>query len=302
MERNIKLTDKELINELELRFEENKRSDEQQRELMKQLQETNERLRTSENLKTQFLSNIRNEMVNPLTAILGLSSALKVNGDITEEKVREYGELIYNETFTLNFQLRNIIAGAEIEAGLTVPNYVNVNVFNLLNTVIESFQFKLNQKNIEVQFNAHPEYEDVIFQSDTEKLHLIFSNILSNAIEFSTENSKIVVDFMCDEEGIVVAFKDTGIGIEEKNFKAIFNRFNQLDKGVDKNHLGHGLGLSITDSLMELLDGEIHLNSTLGQGSMFSIKLKNVNIDSELEDFSQDGNEFLFNNEEEEIF
>lgn len=302
MDRNIKLTDKELMNELEIRFEENKRNHEQQKELMNQLQETNERLRSSENLKTQFLSNIRNEMVNPLSAILGLSSALKNKDDFTKEKVNEYGELIYNETFALNFQLRNIIAGAEIEAGLTIPNYVNVNVFNLLNTVVESFQFKLNQKNIEVQFNANPDYKDVIFQSDTEKLHLIFSNILSNAIEFSHENSKIVIDFMCDDEGVIIGFKDSGIGIEEKNFKTIFNRFNQLDKGVNKNHLGHGLGLSITESLMELLDGEIHISSVINEGSTFTLKLNNVNIDLSSDDFSQDGNEFLFNNEEEEIF
>ncbi len=293
-----KLSDSELLKELQERFEQNKKSLEDHKKLMKEMETLNRKLQESEQLKSSFLSNIRNEIVNPLTTLMGLSKNLFLFDWPTKESMRAVAVTIHEESLNLDFQLKNIFTASEIEAGDISPSISNVEIESMINSVIDAIQHKIKQKNIQVSFvNEIPQNEnrDMYIVTDPEKIHLIGSNLLQNAVEYSEKGGSIEIKSWLEDMNFKISFKDYGIGIEKKNQEKIFDRFRQLETGTTKNHPGHGLGLSVVKALVELLGGSISVESEKQKGSVFTIILPQLTTD--LEFTSAEGNEIFFEEE-----
>jgi signal transduction histidine kinase len=296
---NLKLTDEQLLAELKSRFDENKKMLEEERNLIEELNNVNEKLVASEHLKSNFLSNIRNEINNPIAAILELSKTI-AEGNVDLNTSQEFAKLIFSEVFDLDFQLRNIFFSAEIEAGECPLTLMSVHIKSLIDSVVKSFQTKIEKKSINLKFENKIN-EAAIFKTDSEKFHLILSNIIGNAIQFNKENGSIEIIAEIKNEELVVTVTDSGIGISEDQQDKIYDRFHQIEEGSTKTYGGHGLGLSITKALLEILNGDIKLKSELGIGSSFEIKLhKNEDL-SDDSIFSSDGNDFIFDNDEDNM-
>jgi len=295
----MKLTNAELLKELEMRFEQNNKMLEAQKKFVLDLEKVNDKLIASEILKSHFLSNIMNEIVNPLTSILGLSNMSISSKEGYEKNVGNL-KLIYNETFLLNFQLRNIFFAAEIEAGKYYPEISKVNVKNLLKELIKSFESLYNNQRNRIILD----YEgSEIFSTDHGKLNIVVSNLLSNAIKFSGEDSLVIVNANVEEQTYLeLSVQDLGIGIRDENISAIFDRFKQLDSGSTKEFGGHGLGLSVVQSIVDMLNGEISIESKFGEGSRFSVKLPDGDQLNEKSELFDETEEFLFSNSQNEIF
>ncbi len=297
-----KLTDIELIEELKNRFDENSKTFSSLKVLNERLVEVNEKLQESEALKSNFLSNIRNEMNNPLTSILCFSKMLFSGETLDRESVPSIARNIYSEAFNLDFQLRNIFVAAEIEAGETVPNISSVDVDMLINSLIELFSFKAKDKKIIIDYNTdNVSGNNAGFMTDPEKLQLILSNLFSNAIKYSHEGGRIEINAWRENGSLSVSVKDFGIGIDESELKAVFERFRQVDAGTTKSHSGHGLGAAVTKAITELLDGTIYVSSEKGSGSEFVIAIPEANINIEVDTYSGESNEIFFNDEEQEF-
>lgn len=294
------LTDKQLLRELRLRLEERKKFDNEMKELSKDFQSVTKKLKESEALKSHFISNISNEIVNPFTSILGLSKAILSVEKNDWKKVVSMVALIHSEAFNLDFQLRNIFVAAKIEAGEIAPNITKVNIRSLAQTVIDSFNIISRKMGIEIDMQFNIEYgfgKNFYFKTDSEKLKLILSNLINNALKYSYKDSKVIVKIWVDEDILNISVQDYGTGISEKNQKIIFERFKRLDSGINSINRGHGLGLSITKALLDVLGGKIEIDSKKGDGSTFSINLpeaKNV-----IEGFSGDGNDVFFDDDDE---
>ena len=270
---------------------------EEQGKLLKKLEDVNEKLIASEKLKSQFLSNIRNEINNPLTSILGLSKKIPsyVNDEDALERV---SRLIYQEAFSLDFQLRNVFVAAELESGTLFPENTKIEIEHLVEQIIHEFNHLIVEKELSVNLSNESGIEH--FNSDAEKIHLILSNLISNAIGFSNPKGAIDVTINQVDNKLQVSIKDYGIGIDEKNHEVIYDRFKQLDAGSTKNHLGHGLGLSVTKELLEMIGGSISLESEPDKGSKFTFEVEE-NKDG-LENLTLGGNEFLFDDGEDILF
>ena len=296
------LSDKQLLKELRDRLEERKNFDNEIKDLSRELQEVTRRLKESEALKSHFISNISNEIINPFTSILGLSKAILSVEKHDWKKVVSMVALFHGEAFTLDFQLRNIFVAAKIEAGEIQPNIAKVNIRSLIQTVIDSFNIVARKMNIEIDLQFNIEYgfgKNFYFKTDSEKLKLIVSNLVNNALKYSYKESKIIVTVWMDEEVLHMSVQDYGTGISEKNQKVIFERFKRLDSGINSINRGHGLGLSITKALLDVLGGSIEIQSRKGEGSTFSVMLPEArNI---VDGFSGDGNDIFFD-EGDEIF
>lgn len=289
-----KISDTELLKELTNRFEENKNALETQIVLMQQLQNVNEKLIISENLKSNFLSNIRNEINNPLASILALSKNIS-QGNVPAKEINKISNLILSEAFNLDFQLRNIFACAEIEAGDLQYSPVQANISSIINNVIDSYYYLIEKKKISITKNFS-DTNEFYFRTDSEKLYLIFSNLLANAIQYNVEKGTIKIVVTISNKQLSVSFIDSGVGISAQNQDLIFNRFTQIESGSTKNYGGHGLGLSVTKSLLEIINGKIDITSTVNVGSKFTITIKEASTVKKIDDaFSQDGNDFLFN-------
>lgn len=288
------VSDEQLVEELKFRLDQSRKSLHDLSVVNRKLVEVNHKLEESEALKSNFLSNIRNEINNPLNAIIGLASQL--SSIVKKPDVSELVAMIFSEAFHLDFQLRNIFVAAELEAGETTPAIEHVDVTSVVRGVLESFCTHAADKQVAVRLSvagAEPE-EPLYFPTDAQKLQVIVANLVANAIEFSGPGSEVVVVLDQADDTLRIQVQDKGIGIAEADLKRIFDRFVQLDSGPTRAHLGHGLGLSVVKSLLDLLQGEVQVNSTPGQGSLFTVRLPSADYGADGITFAEGGNLFLF--------
>lgn len=291
------ISNDQLLAELRRRFHQKDEAMQEQRTLLIQLEKINQRLVRSEQVQSQFLSNIRNEINNPLTAILGMSQQMRT-GKFDNEKFQKTASLIFTESFRLNFQLQNIFLAAELEAGQARPYFMEVSVMDMVDQTLKSFSHLIGQKKLTVTIN-HALPRQFIFKTDPVKFGVILSNVLMNAIEFTGTGGEITITVSYSEEQLNISVEDTGEGMREEDLSNIFDRFVQLNNGTTKSHSGHGLGLSVVHSTLQLLNGKIEVVSKVGKGSIFFVTVPSPQPANESRGASNDGNEFIFDADEQ---
>lgn len=290
------LSDEEMVKELMKRLNDKDRAYHDLSIVTRKLEEMNARLLESEKLKSNFLSNIRNEINNPLTSVLTLCDILLANGGVADaDTIRSIVTTVHKEAFCLSFQMRNIFAAAELEAGDAELSVSTVDIASLIRSTIDSFQHRSLEKKIPVTFVLDGSLKlSPVFNTDPEKIQSVLMNIIANAIEFSGEGKPVEIKAWKDANGLHISVADRGIGIAESDREIIFERFKQLDSGSSKHHEGHGLGLSIARSAIELLGGAIAVEGKLGQGSTFTFTVPEAVVGAGLGAFSDNGNDFFF--------
>lgn len=294
------ISDKQLLRELKERLAQTNDLEKKLEALTMEFQVVSKRLKDSEALKSHFISNITNEIVNPFTSIIGLSKSILSVEKQDWKKVVSMVALIHNEAFNLDFQLKNIFTAAKIEAGEISPNISKVNVRSLVQSVIDSFSVVARKMGIEIVLDYQIEFgfgKNFYYKTDSEKLKQIVSNILNNAIKYSYKDSKVIVKLWVDDDELYIAIQDFGTGISEKNQNIIFERFKRLDTGINSINQGHGLGLSITKALLDVLKGEIDIKSQKGEGSTFTLKIPESEV--VVDCFSGEGDDVFFDDGDE---
>jgi signal transduction histidine kinase len=284
------LSDEALLDEVRRRMSLSEKTIQEQQDMLQEMQRLNARLEQSEALKSHFISNIKNEINNPLASILALTQNIVEKQSLPADVLRNL-KLIYNEAHALDFQMANIMTAAEIEAGQAMPQWVEVNVSNVLEQVIQSFETIREKKGVPVCVTGD---EQVKFVTDGRYFRIILANLVSNAIKFTPGSDAVVVNLRTTDGQLVISVTNAGSGIAQDDIARIFDRFTQLDTGTVKKYQGHGLGLSVIKSLVELLEGSIAV-TTQAPGVTFTIVLP---VKSSDEGFSAlldgDGSEILF--------
>ncbi len=292
------LSEKVLLEELQRRFDQNRQNIEQLKLLNRQLKEVNVRLEESEQLKTHFLSNVRNELINPMASIMHLSRGIAAAGDISQQEITKMASMIYEEAFSLNFQLNNIFAAAEIEAGENACEHYRIDVEELARSAISKFTGLAAAKGLKIKFeNNLDRDQSFLYRSDPAKLQTIIENLLVNAITWSEARGEVIVSADFCQDGLQLRVRDFGKGIPDDLQERIFDRFKQLDMNIYTDNRGQGLGLCIVKSYVELLDGSVTVNSGKGRGTEIIICIPDAG-DVESQGFSDNGQEFLFDNGE----
>ncbi len=189
------LTDEQLLAELKKRFGENQQNIAELKLLNEELLSVNAKLLESEKLKSHFLSNIRNEIINPLSSILSLSKNIAGSNNESLPIARNQAELIHEEAFTLDLQLANIFASAEIEAGELNPEIYKVDVAGLFQSEIERFKDFAAKRKLIFEFENELPGKDggFSFRTNPEKVKMILANLLVNAVSCSTDPGKIII-------------------------------------------------------------------------------------------------------------
>ncbi len=296
------LSDEEIIKELSRRLESKDMAYQDLMALTRRLGTLNDKLVESEKARSSFLSNIRNEINNPLTSVLTMCELITdEDSSVDYESLRSAVLTIYKEAFGLNFQLRNIFAAAELEAGDSPLSISKVDLNTLLRNIIDCYGHRAREKNLRIDLSC--DFDDDAFRTDSEKLDWVLYNLLSNAIEYSHDGKSIDVKAVKKDGVLSVSFTDYGVGIASQDQSAVFERFRQLDIGSTKAHGGHGLGLSITRASVELLGGTIDVTSRLGEGSIFTASIPEATAESVDGSYATYGNNFFFeDNGESERF
>ncbi len=288
-------SDEELLKELAARVEEKNRALFDLRMTTRRLEDVNRRLVESEALKGHFLSNIRNEINNPLAVIIAMAG--EINAGIARDpaECRTLAAAIQGEAFTLDFQMRNIFCAAEIEAGEAIPTAAQVDLRALVEATVTSFGPLAAARGVELRtsWEEEPGVES-LFTTDPAKLQLILANLLSNALKFGGASAPVQVAVQRGAGELRLSVEDRGIGIDPADHAAIFERFRQLEGGLAKGYAGHGLGLSIVKALLELLGGAITVDSAAGRGSRFTALIPETSGAGGEDVFADAGNEFFF--------
>ena len=238
-----------------------------------------EKAEESDKLKSAFLANMSHEIRTPMNAILGFSQLLSEN-DTTESEQEHYISLIQNNGKDLMNIIDDIIDISKIEAGQLK---ISKSVFNLDEMLVELFDsfyesLKMKSEKSELRFvyNKPENTHKIFLYSDIDRLKQVIKNLLSNAIKF-TDKGIIEFGFEIRKtdnfKNLVLYVKDTGVGISKSKQKMIFESFSQANDSDSKIYGGTGLGLAISKKIVEMLDGEIILESKLKVGSNFFILL-----------------------------
>jgi signal transduction histidine kinase len=291
------LTDQQLIEELQRRIEQRRQAYKQLVQLNKTLSEVNQKLIEAERLKTNFLSNSRNEIINPLTSILSLSESLITDEKLSAEEIRRRSAIIHQEAVQLDFQWHNIFASAEIEAGDVVIEYYDFDVIQLLKETATKFDKTITDRNIRLVY-ADSIPEKLIIRSDPQKLQLIIENLLMNALQQTYHGTIVGISLEYIEETLSIAIADQGPGIDSSDHARIFDRFIRLNPAVSAPGQGHGLGLPITKSYLELLGGSIKLQSQRDHGSIFTLQIPDQKNRANSNGAAAHGQDFLFGQSE----
>ena len=235
-----------------------------------QLEIANTKTKTLLKNREQLISTVSHDLKTPLSTIVGYAELLG-NSDLNK-KQSYFTENIKGSSEYISKLVQDLLDFTQIEAGKIAIEKISFSLNVILNEVAKSIQSIYSHKNIELIINIDKKLERKII-GDPFRLRQILSNIIGNAYKF-TETGSIKIDAnIINDSFILIKIKDSGIGIEEKNQELIFQEFTQADENIEKKYGGTGLGLTISKKIVEILGGQLTLESTIGEGSIFSIQL-----------------------------
>jgi signal transduction histidine kinase/CheY-like chemotaxis protein len=225
--------------------------------------------------KSNFLANMSHEMRTPLNAIIGLSVRGLGEEDVSEG-VSDNLEKIYSAGMTLLSTINDILDISKIESGKFELIPVEYDTPSLINDVITLNIMRINEKPIDFKLFVNEELPANLF-GDELRVKQVFNNILSNAFKYTREGVvEWSIDFERDGDDvwIVSKIKDSGIGIKKEDLQKLFSDYNQVDTKSNRAIEGTGLGLSITKRIVEMMGGNIEVQSAYMEGSTFTVRLR----------------------------
>lgn len=232
-----------------------------------ELNKAKEKAEESDRLKSAFLINISHEIRTPLNGIFGFLQLLdKV--DLDEARKKDFSTMVHSSGQRLLNTINDIIELSTIEAEKSILSFSEVNIMEVMQFHYEFFMPQAEEKLLELIIAEQITGTSAIVQTDKLKLDRIITNLLKNAILFTSQGTIEFGNYL-DNDTIVFYVKDSGIGIPSNRIEAVFDRFVQADLSLSRGHEGAGIGLSIAKAYVEALKGNIWVQSVVDQGSTF---------------------------------
>lgn len=236
------------------------------------------RAEDADKAKSQFLANMSHELRTPLNAIIGYDEAMLggLAGEFAPLQLKLLGHIQYNSRRLLGL-INDILDLSKIESGSLQAFLAPMSPQSVVLETVESLRGLADEKGLHLTTHVSEDVPAVVL-GDVNKLQQILANLLGNAINYTDKGTVTVSIDSADANNWQVSVADTGIGMPQDAVNYIFEPFQQVDGTEKRKHKGTGLGLAITKRLVEGLGGNIEVNSTLGVGSTFTIKLPRANI------------------------
>lgn len=224
-------------------------------------------LQKLENLRREFVANVSHELKTPITSIKGFAETLIEGAKNDEQSLDMFLNIILKESNRIESLVTDLLDLSHIEQQKELEiNYMNLS--ELAINIIDNLQTQAYNKRIKIQSEIE---KDVIIEAHENKIAQVITNLLSNAINYSSEDNKVIVRVYRNDNKVYLEIQDYGIGISETDQKRIFERFYRVDKARSRDSGGTGLGLSITKHIVEAHNGRIGVKSAPGKGSIFKV-------------------------------
>ncbi len=220
-----------------------------------------------ETLRTDFIANVSHELKTPLSVIQNYGTLLQ-QPDLSEEERRDYAKTVTNAAHRLANLITNILKMNKLENQQIYPEKKQYDLGEQLCECLLSFEDAWEKKELEIETDLE---DGVLVESDPELLSLVWNNLFSNAIKFTEPGGTVGLRLYTEEDSAVVEVSDTGCGISAEAKEHIFEKFYQGDRSHATQ--GNGLGLALAKRVIDITGGEIEVDSKIGKGSVFTVRL-----------------------------
>ncbi len=227
-------------------------------------------LQKLEEMRRGFIANVSHELRTPMTSIRGFIEGI-LDGTIPDEKHEDYLLIVRDEINRLNRLVNDLLDLAKMEAGELKLNIRPFDVNELIRLCVIKNETLITSKNLEIEANF--DSENLMVTGDKDSIERVVINLLHNAVKFSNENGKIILETVKNKDKVLISVKDEGIGIDENEQKRIWDRFFKSDKSRGKDKTGTGLGLAIVKNIINEHKQEIWVESEIGAGTKFTFSM-----------------------------
>lgn len=254
------------------------KSDDEIGQLAESFNQMVEDLQKLEELRRGFIANVSHDLRTPMTSIRGFIEGI-LDGTIPPEKQRDYLIIVRDETNRLNRLVNDLLDLAKMEAGEIKLNIKPFDINELMRLCVIKNETLITSKNLEIE--ADFENENTFVLGDRDSIERVIINLLHNAVKFSNENGKIILETVKNKDKVLISVKDQGIGIDESEKKRIWDRFYKSDKSRGMDKTGTGLGLAIVKNIISEHKQEVWVESEIGAGTKFIFSLDYYKNNSE---------------------
>lgn len=236
--------------------------------------------------RKQFVSNVSHELRTPLTSVHSYVEALSDGAWKDKDIAPQFLTVIQNETNRMIRMINDLLSLSRMDSGTTKLNLEYVNIKELFNYILNRFDMIIkkdenDQNSKKYTIERYFTDKDLWVEIDTDKFTQVIDNIMNNAIKYSPDGGVITTRLLETHNHVILSISDQGLGIPRKNLGRIFDRFFRVDKARSRKQGGTGLGLAISKEVINLLGGQIWVDSIEGQGSTFYISLPYVPYEEE---------------------
>ncbi len=225
-----------------------------------------------EEIQSDFVANISHELRTPISIIKGYIETLIDGGIADQKQAIAFLQILQKNSTRMERIVEDLLQLSRIESGLDRARPVKLDLLDALERVVMLFKPRADQKKQHMSLSVPP---DLTLMADPEKLNVVLTNLLDNAIKYTEASGEIRISAKAGEGSVVLQIEDNGIGIPERDLTRIFERFYRADRSRSRDLGGTGLGLSIVKKIVEAHGGEISVESKVSQGSCFRLCFMN---------------------------
>lgn len=227
-----------------------------------------QQLEQTEDIRKEFISNVSHDIQSPLSNIKGYTKLLDKD-DLSSSQKKQYIDVINGEINRLSSLTKQLLLLTSLDQTNNLVHPEKVNLSLLIKELVRQYQWAIGEKGIMLSYNL----PELFIEGDPLLLNNVFDNLLTNAMKYNHDGGRIDISLEEHDHDVLISFSDTGIGMSKEQQQRIFDRFYRADTSRTQSTPGTGLGLSIVKSIILMHQGRISVDSTLNEGTTFTITL-----------------------------
>jgi two-component system, OmpR family, phosphate regulon sensor histidine kinase PhoR len=231
------------------------------------------RLKQADEIRRDFVANVSHELRTPLSIFHGNLETLLEPGDLDEDETRHIYEVMKRHSDRLNLLVNDLLSLARLESKEANLQLAEIKLRDFLEDVTRDWAKRLAGKNLRLELEVPDNFPDV--RADERRLEEVVHNLLDNAVKYSHQNGRILIQVGAPDQEVVLSVRDEGVGIAANDLPRIFERFYRADRARSRELGGTGLGLSIVKHIAQLHGGRVKAESVVGEGTTIRVILPN---------------------------